>query len=415
MAATTTKLNITSNDKCPVDGAAKEGQAPETEDHPQSEFKTQSVGKPASGGEKEEDTNPPEQASTKDGGKPDLKLEPPDRGKASSDSTSWLNWFSKAENGKTANRSDPQPGADGGQGGNVVKSRPQSTMLQTPQEPSPSPIQRRNSEPNPMSPKAQEEPPSRSWLRLWGNATTQTTTTSSATATGVATNTSEEFNQTPSQSQKLDDGKVDPDSTLRPPPEPADAAKTYGWAFWSRDQSKGDDGKKGSLSSVGELAQAGSPSQSKPENAVVDEARGVPNKVGKRQRPHSLETPEESEKPRDADEDIKRATAPEAATAAAKTKPTGDPGSKAKRIPENLLLPAFKRTYQTAGKPGLIQQLSRLLQLGSQPDPRHVDIVPNPPRIKRALAIVRMPETTRFEGLCLFLMFRVFMAISLLH
>ena len=400
LAATTTKLNITSNDKSPANSPAKEGQASEIEGEPLPEPKSQSDAKPASGEEKVEGVPPQEPASVKDGADPGSKLEPPDGAKATNDSTSWLNWFSRAETAKADSTTGLQAGNNDETVGNAAKSRPHSTILQAPQESPPSPIQRRNSEPNPVSPKAQEEPPSRSWLSLWGNATTQTTTTSSASATDVATNVSNDSSQPQSQSQKLNETKPDPVSTPRPPPEPADAARSYGWAFWSRDQSKSDDGKNASENNIGELAQAGSPSQSKPENAVVDETRGVPNKVGKRQRPQPLDAPEDLKKPRDANGDIKKAIAPEAAAVATKPKPTTDAGSKAKRMPENLLLPAFKRTYQTVGRPGLIQQLSRLLQLGSQSDPKHVDLVQNPPRIKRALAIVSMAKTIGFEALC---------------
>jgi hypothetical protein len=223
-------------------------------------------------------------------------------------------------------------------------------------------------------------------------------TTSSARATGVATQTSDEPAKPQVESQNVDGPKPDPVSTPRPPPETADDVKSYGWAFWSRDQARGDKGKKPSESNVGELAQVGAPSQSKPENAVVDEARGVPNKVGKRQRPQSLDAPEDPKKSRGASDDIKKATASDGAAVAVNAKPTVDAESKAKRMPENLLLPAFKRTYQIAGRPGFIQQLGRMLQLASQSDPKHVDLVRNPPQIKRALAIVSMAETIVFEA-----------------
>ena len=400
LAATTTKLNITSNDKSPASGAAKEGQALETEGRPQPEPKSQSDRKPDSGGEKIGDAPSQQQPSVKVSAESDSKDQPPDGTKATNEPASWLNWFSRAENSKADSMTGLQVGNSDETVVNAARNRPQSTMLQAPQESPSSPIQRRNSEPNPVSPKTQEEPPSRSWLSLWGNATTQTTTTSSASATGVATNISNDLNQPQSQSPKQNETKPDPISTPRPPPEPADGAKPYGWAFWSRSQSKGDDGKNASEKNIGKLAQAGSLSQSGPENAVVDETRGVPNRVGNRQRPQSLDAPEDLKRSRGANSDMKKAIAPEAAAVATKPKPTTDPGSKAMRMPENLLLPAFKHTYQTVGRPGLIQQLSRLLRLGSQSDPKHVDLVQTRPRIRRALAIVSMAKPIGFEAHC---------------
>ena len=398
MAATTTKLNITSNDKSPANGAAKEGQALGNNGQPQPEPKPQSERKPDSGGEKSNDAPRQKEPSVKDRADSDSQIQPAVAIKSTNEPASWLNWFSRAEIAKPDRNTGLQAGSSDETVGATAKSRPQSTIVEAPQESPSSPIQRRNSEPNPVSPKAQEEPPTRSWLSLWGNATTQTMTTSSARATGVATQTSDEPAKPQVESQNVDGPKPDPVSTPRPPPETADDVKSYGWAFWSRDQARGDKGKKPSESNVGELAQVGAPSQSKPENAVVDEARGVPNKVGKRQRPQSLDAPEDPKKSRGASDDIKKATASDGAAVAVNAKPTVDAESKAKRMPENLLLPAFKRTYQIAGRPGFIQQLGRMLQLASQSDPKHVDLVRNPPQIKRALAIVSMAETIVFEA-----------------
>ena len=60
----------------------------------------------------------------------------------------------------------------------------------------------------------------------------------------------------------------------------------------------------------------------------------------------------------------------------------------AKSKPElpNLLLPSFKSTYKTASRPGLIQQLSRLFQLGVSQEVKHVELC-NPSKIRNAIAI----------------------------
>ena len=390
LAATTTKLNITSNAPSPANGAAKEGQGPATEEELQSDLNRDSGGKLVSREEKGKISAPLERPNVEDEAGPESKAKAPDGTKTTTDSATWLNWFSRAENAKGDDTIRLSLGSNNEQTSDANKDRPQSTMLQASKDIPTPPIPRRNSEPSPSSPQAQEKPPPRSWLGLWGNATTQTAITSSESATGDAKTTFNSLEQEQSQNQKL----VEPDSVITPRPsaESSGPQRSYGWAFWSRDQSKSDDGTQSPGSNVGELALAGSPSQSKPENAVIDEARGVPNKVGKRQRPQSLDMPEEHKKPRNASVDIKKGAAPEPAAAPPRDKPAADAGSKAKRIPGNLVLPPFKRTYQTAVRPGLIQHLSRLLHLGPQLGPKHVDIVQNPPHIKRALAIVRKIE-----------------------
>ena len=387
LAATTTKLNITSNAPSPANGAAKEGQGPAAEGVLQSDINSENGPKLVSREEKAETSTPPQRPQVVDGGDPESKDKPPDDTKATTESASWLNWFSRAENAKGDDTIPPSLGSNNEQTSNTNKDRPQSTMLQSSNDITTPAIPRRNSEPSPASPQAQEKPPTRSWLGLWGNATTQTIVTRSESATGAAKTILDSSEQEQSQDQKL--VEPDPVTAPLPPAESLGAQRSYGWAFWSRDQSKSDDEKQSPSSNVGELALAGSSSQSKPENAVIDEARGVPSKVGKRQRPQSLDLPEEHKKPRNASVGVKKDVAPEPATAPPKAKPATNAGSKTKRLPDNLVLPPFKGTYQTAAKRGVIQQLSRLLHLGPQAGPKHVDIVPNPPHIKRALAIVR--------------------------
>ena len=390
LAATTTKLNITSNTPSPTNGAAKEGQGPATEEELQSDTKRGTGGKLVSREEKAEISTPLGIPHVEDGADQESKVKPPDDIKATTDSASWLSWFSRAENAKGDDTTRPSLGDNNEQTSNTRKDRPQSTMLQASNDTPAPPIPRRNSEPSPASSQAQENPPTRSWLGLWGNATTQTAVTSAESATGAAKTTVDSLELEQPQKQKL----VEPHTvdTPQPPAVSSTAQRSYGWAFWSRDQSKSDDGKESPRNNVGELALAGSSSQSRPEDAVIDEARGVPNKVGKRQRPQSLDLPEENKKPRNASVDVKKDAALESAAAPPKGKPAADAGSKAKRMPDNLVLPPFKRTYQTVVMPGVIQQLSRLLHLGPQSGPKHVDIIQNPPHIKRALAIVRTSE-----------------------
>lgn len=394
LAATTTKLNISSDAMSPATGTSK-GRRPSKDFG--GLLQDQETGAERtldSRREKPEDTPSKGSSPVKNAVEPKSKDRKPDNAQITRDTASWLNWFSRAEQARNDDKAFVGPIVMQEETSDAAKGRPPNTVLNVPKdEPAISTKQRRNSDPSPSSPKSQDGQPSR-WLSLWGNATTQTSATSAASATGVATDIAGGLDASRSKNESPNEAKKDPVTTPKPPSQPTDTGKSYGWAFWSRDELTIKDGLTQSGSNTGELVLADSPSQSKPEDAVVDEARGVPNKVGKRQRPQSLEVSDSTKNSRSVDESVKKESLLEAAHVAGKAKPTADPGSKAKRMPENLLLPSFRSTYNTVGRPSLIQQLGRLLQLSQPADTKHVDIVSSPPQIKRALAIVSMNEAT---------------------
>ena len=386
LAATTTKLHITSNASSPTNGPAKDGGTSKNERGPFRELEIRNGFSKAPEGEKPDGATADDTSRTRDT-RPESNSRVIDVPKAANESTSWLNWFSKNEMVTENDTSVEQPNGDAIRAG---KNRPQATVSEALQDAPKSPDQRRNSEPSPVSPNLQQGETPRSWLSLWGNASTQTKSSSSQSATDVASNSPNDPDRTGSQVGKVDDAEPGPVSASQPTQQVAEGAKlSYGWAFWSRDQPKSDHGKTRPGSEVGELALAGSSSQSKPESAVVDEAGGVPDKVGKRQRPQSVEMAESPKKSRSTGDNPKQDSTPESVPLASQIKPV-DATSTAKRMPKNLLLPSFRSTYTSVGRPSLIQQISRLLQLTSPSEPKHVDIVQNLPRIKRALAIVSL-------------------------
>jgi hypothetical protein len=59
----------------------------------------------------------------------------------------------------------------------------------------------------------------------------------------------------------------------------------------------------------------------------------------------------------------------------------------AKVAPPNLLLPSVKSTYRLMENPSILQQITRLLLHGQQQPVKHVYLVKDPPKIKKALAI----------------------------
>ena len=396
-----------------MNGAAEKGKSPSNERDPAQEHNIKNGFSTVSEAGKSEDAAP-NISKTRI-----TQPEPRDRAsevpKATNESASWLNWFSKSE---IATEDETSMAHRDDDASSVDKNRPQSHILETPQDAPTLPKQRRNSDPSPVAPNAQQEEAPRSWLSLWGNASTQTNSSSSASAVGLACNPQSESNGTESQNGQLFDADLGPVSLSQRSQQSGDGTKSsYGWAFWSKDQPKGDEGKTQPGNEFGELALAGSSSQSKPETAVLDEARGIPNKVGKRQKPQSLEIANDSKKPQGIGDDAQKKTKPQVIPLAPKITSKVDAIAKAKRMPENLLLPSFRNTYTTVERPSLIQQISRFLQISSSSKPKHVNIVQNPPRIKRALAIVCLIHyfLAGISSTWLMHLFRAFMATFLRH
>lgn len=391
LAATTTKLHITSNATNPKSTAKDRGTIKDERD-PLRGPEVQQLSKADSEVEKSDDATLGNSSENREI-RPESQSLVLDVPKAANESISWLNWFSKSEIAAEIGTSIAQADVDASSAG---KDRPQNPISETLQDASTSRKQRRKSEPSPISPTLQQEDAPRSWLSLWGNVSAQTKNNSSASVAGVASDPRNDLSGSGSRSGKADSAEPDSVSNSQPPQQPGDSTKSsYGWAFWSRDQPKSDDEKTCPGSEVGELALAGSSSQTKPESAVVDEARGLPNKVGKRQRPQSLGVAEDPKKSRSTDDDDKKDSKSEVTPLAPETKPKVDASSKAKSLPRNLLLPSFRTTYSSRGRPSLIHKISRLLQLSSPSEPKHVDIVQHPPRLNRALAIVSLSRSSR--------------------
>ena len=376
LAATTTKVHITSNVESPMNGAAENGNTLKGERNSSRERKTQTEFASVPGTAKSEDAAPTNTHKSSDV-RAVTRNQASYLPKATNESVSWLHWFSKSE----VIREDEPRNADG-EAMNVIRSGPQSNGPEAHRYASTSPERRRKSEPNPMTPSVQQEEAPRSWFSLWDNASTQTKSSSSASALALASNPPIKSNATESQPNKVLDAGLGSASNPELSKQPADSTKSsYGWAFWSGDPRKSDNDMTRPKNELGELAHAGLLSPLKLESAQLDEAKGLPSKVAKGERPQSLEAPDGVKKPHDIGHNDQKDPKPA---------PKVDAGPRDKRAPDNLLLPHFRRTYSTVKTPSLIQQVSRLLQMRSFSEPTHVNIVQNPRRVKRALAIVSL-------------------------
>ena len=374
-------LNITSNAQKSEDSTLSKGQPSESEAahlyEPPPDVKINTVAEKAEPQASDQDTS-----ISRDSGN-NVKDKPLENLKSDRDSASWLNWFSRVEtpNKETKGRSlsplNTEDTID------AYKNCPPSADNQEVLDERP----RRSSDPSPVSYKAQQDPPPRSWLGLWGKAPTQSQNSEPINASGVNVNKSVKLNEPPTQSSQPENTSTDPIPDSQSSPPPIDAGKSYGWTFWSKDTSKDDKERSQENSNLGELAQGGLESQSKPEAAIMDETRGVPTKVEKNKRPQASHMHGNTKKPKSVDETGKIDKISNSPTITPKGKPVSQPNSMAKRLQENLLLPPINLTYSPAGRPSLIQQLGRLLQLNSDPEEKHVAIAQSPYRIKRALVI----------------------------
>jgi hypothetical protein len=176
----------------------------------------------------------------------------------------------------------------------------------------------------------------------------------------------------------------DRDTVMEDAPPPAKAAAGSSWAFWSTDPpKKAVETSETNSEDKGQLAVAGEPSQSNPEPAKVTtvkestsvkENKKVSPKTAKRGRPNSVELSEATRKVAQLDPTSSKGT------------PSQSPAP-AKTSPPNLLIPSVRSTYKLVENPSILQQIARLLLHGHQEPMKHVSLVKDPPKIKKALAI----------------------------
>ena len=314
--------------------------------------------------------------------------------KATSEPASWLSWFSKSEIA-IENKDNID-----GDVSSADENGPQQIPLKGLQDASTSAKQRRNSDPSLVSSSAKQVGASRPWLSLWGNASTQTKSSPSASAVGVASSTTNDSNATVSEHGRLTGMELRPPSPSHTFQQPANGTKpSCRWVSWSRRESKTGDEKTRPGSEVREPSFARSP-RSRLESAFMDEAiERVANKASNRQRPQSPKGTEDLKRSRGSADETQKLHRTEAILLGPKENSKVDINFKEKPLPANLLLPALRATYSPIERPSLIQQISKLLQMSSSLEPKHVDIVHNPPLVKKALAIVSSASTIKCMAL----------------
>ena len=264
-------------------------------------------------------------------------------------SSGWMGWFARPadrqssapstlqQNSITNEVQNPQTGMRFGSNHRGSPSQKESN-------------EQRSSIPTPAVKMAGRDQVPRSWLALWGTAA-QSPDIQSEVGAGI-----QDSNRVQDQIDLEGNfGSATMASNVSDSPNPdqlADAGKSSGWAFWSRNHSAQN--ATGDNPQLTKATVAGTPAQNKPSQTVIDEAKETGNhsKGGEFQpmeSPRSTIVPSAAEsagKAKVLNSDSSSATMVSAAKA---TKP--------KQEAINLLLPLFENTYRPIPRPGMLQQV----------------------------------------------------------
>lgn len=232
----------------------------------------------------------------------------------------------------------------------------------------------------------------RTWMQMWGGST-------------PASKSNEDLQQTDSKKER----RLDPERTTSATPDvietgqtPATegstrssgSGKSSGWAFWSRDVPKDQstDCIK-QQEETGELAVTGSAPLKSKSGDTVPEVESQPKSQGE---PRDNQQAKSRKKSKDkavkntqgalgtaiSVEDTSSSPVP------AKVKTSEVTASKQlQSVLTNQLLPSFRDTFALQESPSWLQSLARFLHYSKEPENKHVHVVRDPPRPRKALAI----------------------------
>lgn len=224
----------------------------------------------------------------------------------------------------------------------------------------------------------------RSWLGLWSYAAPSTEKESQ---TAIKPINSSEGPLKATKTVKDDSDRDDTASLARHMREqPAEVGKSYGWAFWTREPTTVDKTRL-RRTSVGELTLVGSPSPLNPENVMIEEPKAL-NRAEGRETPRPSEPDDVAVRMTDDKKAEEKSLKSKTGASFRKTEESERSLAIPKQEATNLLLPPLRQTYSTVERPGVLQQIGRLLQYRQNPPNIRYVSLQNPPRIKRALAIV---------------------------
>ena len=396
VAATTTRLNITSNATIRSQDSSENRQLPGFE-QPETTGGTHNTPGDGEGAKIGEGVVSTEQTKqdVATGTEPQTRPSKPDlmtldAQRPTNEPSGWLGLFSRNTVSKGVNSSmqPPEPAKDSSQSSQVPSDKTSDgTLAQGSHEPVAQEPERKQSNTDTLATRPSTVSPRQSsWFNLWHHA-------AAAPAADVGEDNLLKASETPRSHTPMpaSDAERGPEQIKAPaegstreiqnlPGPVKTAARAPGWAFWSRDSPKQEDRALSATAETGELAVADTASQNSPMSATAEKVTSL----GKRVRPQSLEVTDGST----SSPESGQVTHLIPGSAASKTKLTDLVASKQlQRVLPNLVLPLFENTYGPQQNPTLLQQLGKLLRYGKSPNGHQLQIVRDPPRVKRALAI----------------------------
>lgn len=263
----------------------------------------------------------------------------------------------------------------------------------------------------------EEQNNKRSWLQVWGSETPTNSVPPSITG-GDDNKPTPGTPAIPIQASKL---KADAGTTANsqassmetaPPQLPGDGTKSAAWVFWSRAQKNNSSTSSVDQPHIGEIAISDTPSAGRPRRASfsVPSSSAGPNSTpsqdaSKATKPaahvksasKSSQAETETNKAAEVSKQDKKAMTAskiESSNASATSKPPTEVQSLgaaaatvSKKTSTAQLLPPFSDTFASQRSPTLLEQIGRLLNYTKTTEPKHLNVIKDPPRIKNALAI----------------------------
>lgn len=416
LAATITKLNITSNtSELPTADSGPKDQAPITADGGTIDKGLQ-VSVPNDAPIEASSIETGRNQDSKSKSSPDSTVDMNDSlvstGRAANTSSGWLSWFSSPSNSLSQQLGPEQSTPVNGHSENGLV-QPRRISLD-PKIGELSRNQGGDSDPDAVANDNASASQARSWLGFWGSNSALSPEESRVEATAEASG--EVFHGKAKDKGAVSaplQGSKPPSSLSQTQAGTSQVPRSTGWAFWSRENANSETSR--SIDDVDKVAVADSLSQSQPEMAVINEAKGIPRKIGKIEKSKLQEImPDKtsSQVSTGEDEELRKMVA---TSSEIRSKAMEPARKQAKNVPSNLVLPSFRSTYREVDRPSLFQQVGRFLQHKRAPDTKRVGILHDPPRIKKAVAIVSQDHAWVDIKLPTLNLHREFTAFFLLH
>jgi len=250
-------------------------------------------------------------------------------------------------------------------------------------------------------------PSKRSWLQMWSGGSAkeeQDTADDTNVQTGTSDpNASKALGAAPSgtNGSPASDPPVVAKESSAPSALPEDAAKSFGWVFWSRERKAGSSSIVSHEPHVGEIAVSDTPSQKRPRRASISledsDLANVPKgprtpvaKGSGKTKAKDLSALQLKENGSTTSIQNTLASQKEGtATPTSAKLPAQDSGAskQLQNAVPNLVLPSFNETFTLQETPSLLQSLSRLINYNRFKEEKHLQRVREVPKLKSALAI----------------------------